>query len=63
MYNDVMDLLDDQCESAWGSMITEINTDENADYRRGFRAGRLVAALEIKGDILTKMQQQDSKEE
>jgi hypothetical protein len=62
MYNDVMELLDDQCESAWGSMVNEISTDENADYRRGFRAGRLVAALELKADVLTKITTQESEE-
>lgn len=59
---DLIQYIDDQCESAWGSMITEINTDENSDYRRGFRAGRLVAALELKGDILSKLKQEDEEE-
>ena len=29
----------------------ELSTDENKDYRRGFRAGVLFAFLQIKSDI------------
>lgn len=30
---------------------SELETDENKDYRRGFLAGRLFAQLQLKADI------------
>jgi hypothetical protein len=48
---ELLQLLDSETSGAWDSMSRELNTDENADYRRGFRAGRLVASLELKADI------------
>jgi hypothetical protein len=63
MKDELVDLLEGQCESAWGSMIHELNTDESIEYRRGFRVGRLVAALELKADVSNIMRLEQSHEE
>jgi hypothetical protein len=46
-----LEIFNELAESAWCSLISDLNTDENPDYRRGFRAGRLCAILEIKAEI------------
>ena len=35
----------------WDKFMEEINTDENKDYRRGFKAGLLCSHLYIKSQI------------
>lgn len=38
----------DQC---WKEFIDEISTDENKDYRRGFKAGLLCSHLYLNSEI------------
>lgn len=49
--NDVMKFLDYHLTRASVSFHDELDTDENKDYRRGFRAGILFSFLRIKADI------------
>ena len=35
----------------WDEFMAEINTDENKDYKRGFKAGLLCSHLYIKSHI------------
>jgi hypothetical protein len=44
-------MLDKVSSTAWKALWDELNTDENADYRRGFRAGILCSTLQVKSDI------------
>lgn len=37
-----------QIKEAMETFLTELNTDENLDYRRGYKAGWVVASLCIK---------------
>ncbi len=43
--------LKENTEHACELFYDEIQTDENADYRRGFRAGTFFAFLAIKADL------------
>ena len=49
--NDIEEYLDINMRSANEEFQREISTDENRDYRRGFRAGVLFAFLNIKSNI------------
>lgn len=49
--NDIEEYLDMNVRSANQAFQDEINTDENKDYRRGFRAGVLFAYLHIQANI------------
>lgn len=40
-----------QVQSAMNTFNEELSTDENKDYRRGYRAGVLFAYLHIKSNI------------
>ncbi len=44
-------LLGADIETAWNAFSSEISTDENRDYRRGFKAGLLVGRLQIRADF------------
>lgn len=43
--------IDSQVNKARKIFDEELSTDENKDYRRGFRAGLLVAYLQLKSNI------------
>ncbi len=45
------DILNENIKAASDSFLGEISTDENKDYRRGFRAGVLFSFLKIKAGI------------
>lgn len=49
--NDVFRILKRNSNEAGMSFHDELATDENKDYRRGFRAGVYFAALQMKDDI------------
>jgi hypothetical protein len=49
--NDIEEYLDINTKFAMDEFHREINTDENKDYRRGFRAGVLFSHLHIKANI------------
>jgi hypothetical protein len=49
--NQIKNFLDKGSKECWDEFITEINTDENKDYRRGFKAGLLCSHLYIKSKI------------
>ena len=49
----VIEHLDLQADMATVIFTDEISTDENRDYRRGFRAGVLYAYLELKSEVRT----------
>lgn len=49
--NDISDYLNVNTKTALSDFQTEISTDENKDYRRGFRAGVLFAYLHTKANI------------
>lgn len=51
--NDIKDYLDSSTASALNDFNREINTDENRDYRRGFRAGVLFSYLHTKANLRT----------
>lgn len=48
---DIDQYLSAQSELAYEAFNDELTTDENKDYRRGFRAGVLFAFLDIKSHI------------
>jgi hypothetical protein len=47
----LIEYLDYRTEVSNDAFQQEINTDENKDYRRGFRAGALFAYLDMKCNI------------
>lgn len=49
--SEIEEFLDRNCKIARDSFEREISTDENKDYRRGFRAGVLFAFLNVKSNI------------
>lgn len=49
--NEIEEYLDTNAQLAMDQFNKEISTDENRDYRRGFRAGVLFAYLHIKSNI------------
>lgn len=49
--NDINDYLDVHTSIASDEFHREISTDENKDYRRGFRAGVLFAYLHARSNI------------
>lgn len=38
-------------QAAWNDFQSELSTDENKDYRRGFKAGYLFSMLMIKSNL------------
>lgn len=50
-HNDIDEYLDINIQMAMDAFEREISTDENKDYRRGFRAGVLFAYLHAKSSI------------
>lgn len=48
MKTDKEHILDDLCQSDWDNFMQEIETDENREYRRGFRAGALFSSLRVR---------------
>lgn len=48
---EVNDLIDDHISVSRKMFHDELSSDENKDYRRGYRAGVLFAFLQIKSDI------------
>lgn len=46
-------LFDSYLDIAWRNFREELQMPENADYRRGFRAGILCATLQLKSEIGT----------
>lgn len=51
--NKVKKLLDYHIDDARVDFDNEISTEENKDYRRGFRAGVLFSFLQMRCDITT----------
>ena len=51
MNNNQYRLLDDICNEDWNCLMQEIETDENIDYRRGFKAGALFSSLRLRNVI------------
>lgn len=49
--NEIEEYLDTNAQLAMDQFNKEISTDENRDYRRGFRAGVLFAYLHTKSNI------------
>jgi len=49
--NVIKDFLQKNCNNAGMAFHDEIATEENKDYRRGFRAGVFFAFLQMKSDI------------
>lgn len=49
--NDIMKFLNLHITDAGMAFHDELSTDENKDYRRGFRAGVLFSFLRMKADI------------
>lgn len=49
--SDIEEYLDINVRSANEAFQHELNTDENKDYRRGFRAGVLFSYLHIRANI------------
>ncbi len=45
------DYLDRHVQNSFDEFNRELSTDENKDYRRGFRAGVLFSYLHIKSNI------------
>lgn len=43
--------MDKGTKECWDEFMVEINTDENKDYRRGFKAGLLCSHLYIKSHL------------
>lgn len=43
--------LSEKINDMWHDFQLEMNQEENKDYRRGFRAGCLFAALQIRDDL------------
>ncbi len=41
-------MLDEFCEKKYEAFMSELGCDENDSYRRGFKAGELVSALNIR---------------
>lgn len=52
-WTDMKKFLDRNANEAGMAFHDEIATDENKDYRRGFRAGVFFAFLQMKSDIGT----------
>ncbi len=51
LQNDIDLFLRQGTDKCWTEFMRELSTDENQDYRRGFKAGLLVAHLYIKSQI------------
>jgi hypothetical protein len=49
--NDINEYLDMNVRSSNEAFQNEMSTDENKDYRRGFRAGVLFAYLHMRSNI------------
>ena len=59
MKEDLLKHIQKQSDNAWLSFHDELKTDENADYRRGFKAGVLCALLQTKIDTMEKLENVD----
>jgi hypothetical protein len=59
MKKHILDYLNDDVDIAWKLFNEEINTDENKDYRRGFRAGILCAFLQTKVNVMENIKDVD----
>lgn len=46
--SNIIQSVEEDIETSRGRFMACINTDENADYRRGFLAGELVARLHFR---------------
>ncbi|MBP6354089.1 MAG: hypothetical protein KA318_00165 [Nitrosomonas sp.] len=44
-------LLNKHCGECWQEFETELGCEENQEYRRGFKAGALFKALEIRDQL------------
>lgn len=40
-----------RCQDNWKDFLSELESDENKDYRRGFKAGILCSHLQLKAEI------------
>lgn len=49
--NELERFLDQETKECWDEFMSEINTDENKDYRRGFKAGLLCSHLYVKSHL------------
>jgi len=47
----IKELLQVGIDISWEEMRTELRTEDNSDYRRGFVAGMLCGRLQLKSDI------------
>lgn len=59
MKKDIIEHLSAEVMVAWRMFNEEISTDENKDYRRGFRAGILCALLQTKVDAMERTKNVD----
>ncbi len=51
LQNDVEYFLKQGASECWTEFMKEIDTEENKDYRRGFKAGLLCSHLYIKSQV------------
>lgn len=51
LQNDIDHFLSKGASECWDKFMLELDTEENKDYRRGFKAGLLYAHLFIKSQI------------
>ena len=45
-------MLNTESDERWKCFWEELNSDENKDYRRGFKAGILCATLQFKSNLV-----------
>jgi len=45
-------MLNEESSERWECFWEELNSDENKDYRRGFKAGILCATLQFKSNLV-----------
>lgn len=45
-------MLNAESDERWKGFWEELNSDENKDYRRGFKAGILCATLQFKSNLV-----------
>lgn len=56
---ELLNHLTKEANGAWKTFHEEISTDENKDYRRGFRAGILCALLQVRVEAMEKLKNVD----
>ena len=49
--NALIDNFMQRCQDNWKDFLAELESDENKDYRRGFKAGILCSHLQLKADL------------